>query len=151
MICGSCMLLKSFSEISIHGEILLIFMAGYYYNPWRDVTNIHGEMSLLLSMARCYQYPWRDVIITIHGEMLLISMARCYYYQWRYVTNIHDEMLFLLSMAGCYYHYPWLGVIITIHGRGVYIRTIFNILSYQHNMLFEYPTYQNHLSHHPRF
>ena len=75
-------------------------------------------------MARCY--PWRDVISTIHDDML--SMARSC--PWRYV--IHGDML---SMARCY---PWRDVI-----YGEMLLSLF--------MTRWYPTYQNHLSHHPRF
>ena len=89
---------------------------------WRDA--IHGAM---LSMERCY--PWSDVI---HGAML--SMARCYpmerCYPWRDV--IHGAML---SMERCY---PWSDVI-----YGEMLLSLF--------MTRWYPTYQNHLSHHPRF
>ena len=86
-------------------------------------------------MAICY--PWRDVISTIHDDML--SMARSC--PWRYVINgemlsmarwylwrdvIHGAML---SMARCY---PWSEMLLSLF------------------MTRWYPTYQNHLSHHPR-
>ena len=112
----------------------------------------------MLCMARCY--PWRDVISTIHDDML--SMARSC--PWRYV--IHGEMLSMarcfpwrdviygamLSMERCY---PWRDV---IYGAMLSMERCYpwRDVSYGEMLLSLfmtrwYPTYHNHLSHHPRF
>ena len=96
---------------------------------WRDV--IHGAMLLALIMMICY--PWREVV---HGDML--SMAICC--PWRYV--IHGDML---SMARCY---PWRDV---IYGAMLWRDVIYGKMLLSLFMTRWYPTYQNHLSHHPRF
>ena len=101
--------------------------------PWRYA--IHGEM---LSMARCY--PWRDVI---YGAML--SMERCYL--WRDV--IYGAML---SMARCY---PWrdfiYGAMLSMERCYPWRDVIYGEMLLSLFMTRWYPTYQNHLSHHPRF